>query len=56
MPAHPYEIDGLSGATITSNGVEGLVNYWLGPDGFGPFLDRYRKSELKFGLRPGDAR
>ena len=42
------EIDGMSGATITSNGVEGLVNYWLGEDGFGPFLDRYRNGELDF--------
>lgn len=37
-----HKIDGLSGATITSNGVEGLVNYWLGEDGFGPYLDRAR--------------
>ena len=42
------EVDGMSGATITSNGVEGLVNYWLGPDGFGPFLDRYREGEVDF--------
>ncbi len=42
------EVDGMSGATITSNGVEGLVNYWLGPDGFGPFLDRYREGKVDF--------
>ena len=34
-----YKIDGLSGATITSNGVERLVRYWVGSDGFGPFLN-----------------
>ncbi len=45
------QIDGLSGATITSNGVEGLINYWLGSDAFGPFLDRYRKGELKLGSK-----
>lgn len=33
-----YQIDGLSGATITSNGVTGLIQYWMGPDGFGPYL------------------
>lgn len=33
-----YEIDGLSGATITSNGVTGLIQYWMGNDGFGPYL------------------
>jgi Na+-transporting NADH:ubiquinone oxidoreductase subunit C len=48
----PNEVDGLSGATVTSNGVQGLVNYWLGPDGFGPFLDRYRQGELSLGGAP----
>lgn len=45
------EIDGLSGATITSNGVENLVNYWLGRDGFGPFLERFRRGELSLAAR-----
>lgn len=39
-PDADYKIDGLSGATITSNGVTGMVQYWLGPDGFGPFLKK----------------
>lgn len=43
--AGPAEVDGMSGATVTSNGVQGLVNYWLGEDGFGPFLERYRQGE-----------
>lgn len=34
------QIDGLSGATITSNGVENTIRYWLGADGFGPYLDQ----------------
>lgn len=38
----PYEVDGISGATITSNGVTGMLRYWLGAHGFGPFLDRLR--------------
>ncbi len=38
-----HQIDGLSGATITSTGVENLVNYWLGPDAFGPYLQKQRK-------------
>ena len=33
-----HEIDGLAGATITSNGVSGMIEYWMGPDGFGPYL------------------
>ena len=37
-----YQVDGLSGATLTSRGVENLVGYWLGDDGFGPILDGFR--------------
>ncbi len=33
-----YRIDGLSGATITSNGVENMVRFWAGEQGFGPYL------------------
>jgi Na+-transporting NADH:ubiquinone oxidoreductase subunit C len=38
----PYNVDGLSGATITSRGVTNLVRFWLGDDGFGPYLTSYR--------------
>ncbi len=34
----PHGFDGLSGATITSRGVEHLLNFWLGEAGYGPFL------------------
>lgn len=37
-----HEVDGLSGATLTSNGVQELVRYWLGEDGFSNFLKRFR--------------
>lgn len=40
-----YEIDGLSGATITTRGVSNLVRYWLGPDGFGPYLEKLREAD-----------
>lgn len=33
-----YEVDGISGATWTGKGVTTLLRFWLGPDGFGPFL------------------
>lgn len=42
--ASESEVDGLSGATITSNGVENMVRFWLGPYGFGPFLEQLRES------------
>ncbi len=38
-----HYVDGLSGATLTGNGVSNLVNYWLGNEGFGPFLDKLAK-------------
>ncbi|MCY4643919.1 MAG: Na(+)-translocating NADH-quinone reductase subunit C [Bacteriovoracales bacterium] len=37
------QIDGLSGATITARGVEYLISYWLGNDGYGKFLKTYRE-------------
>ncbi len=40
------EVDALSGATWTTNGVEGMIRFWLGDDGFGPFLDKVRAGEI----------
>jgi len=37
-----YQIDGLSGATLTGNGVSKLVQHWIGPEGFGPYLETFR--------------
>jgi Na+-transporting NADH:ubiquinone oxidoreductase subunit C len=37
-PAALYQVDGLSGATRTGQGVTDLLRFWLGEDGFGPFL------------------
>lgn len=34
-----YSVNGLSGATITSNGVTNLLQFWLGEKGFGPYLN-----------------
>lgn len=38
----PYEVDGLSGATITSRSVTYMLQFWLGDDGFAPYLERLR--------------
>ena len=35
-----YTVDGISGATLTSNGVERSINYWTGEQGYGRFLQR----------------
>jgi len=42
-----HQIDGLSGATLTSNGVDHAVDFWTGENGFGPFLEKVRKGALK---------
>lgn len=39
----PYSVDGLSGATITSRGVTHMLQFWLGPDAFGPYLKRLQQ-------------
>ena len=36
----PYAVDALSGATLTSNGVQNSVAYWLGEQGFGKYLSK----------------
>lgn len=35
-----YHIDALAGATLTSVGVDNLVRFWLGEEGYAPFLAR----------------
>jgi len=37
-PYAAYEVDGISGATRTGTGVTKLLHFWLGSDGFGPYL------------------
>lgn len=39
----PHRVDGLSGATITSNGVSHMMAFWFSNDGYGPFLRRFRE-------------
>jgi Na+-transporting NADH:ubiquinone oxidoreductase subunit C len=40
-----HKVDALSGATLTSRGVEQLVNYWMGDRGFAPYLKKLRQGE-----------
>lgn len=35
-----FQIDGLSGATLTTKGVDQLLRFWFGNDGFKPFLSQ----------------
>lgn len=35
-----YQVDGLSGATLTGRGVTRLLQYWTGPNAFGRYLEK----------------
>jgi Na+-transporting NADH:ubiquinone oxidoreductase subunit C len=39
------QIDGLAGATLTTKGVDNLVKYWLGDQGFKPFIENLKTGE-----------
>ncbi|MDD2732304.1 MAG: Na(+)-translocating NADH-quinone reductase subunit C [Desulfuromonadaceae bacterium] len=43
-PNSVHEVDGLSGATLTSRGVSNLLAYWLGENGYEPFLTQLRSA------------
>lgn len=42
----PYEVDGITGATRTMKGITNMLHFWLGDQGFGPFLARLRAGEI----------
>lgn len=39
-----HEVDALSGATLTSRGVQHLVRFWTGDLGFGPFIKNLKST------------
>ncbi len=41
-----HEVDSLSGATLTSRGVENMVNFWLGPTTYKPFIDNLQAGKI----------
>lgn len=48
-PTSAHEVDGLSGATLTSNGVQNTFDFWAGAKGFAPFLTKVRDGALNNG-------
>ncbi len=44
-PKADHQVDALAGATLTSNGVNNLLHFWLGENGFGPFIASLRAGE-----------
>ena len=44
-PTADHQVDGLAGATLTSYGVTHLLQFWLGENGFGSFIEHLRAGE-----------
>lgn len=44
-----HQVDGLSGATLTSRGVNNLLAYWLGANGYLPLIETLRR---RGGIQP----
>ena len=41
-----YGVDALSGATLTSRGVDNLLKFWMSDSGFKPFLDNLKQGRI----------
>ncbi|MEM9344396.1 MAG: Na(+)-translocating NADH-quinone reductase subunit C [Pseudomonadota bacterium] len=41
-----YHVDALAGATLTTVGVHNLVNFWMGQEGYEPFLDNLKAGNV----------
>lgn len=42
--AAEFQVDGLTGATVTGNAVTNLVSYWFGPHGYAAFLSELQSN------------
>ena len=42
-PKADHQVDGLSGATLTTRGINSLIRFWLGENGYGPFLKKLKE-------------
>ncbi len=41
-----FEVDGITGATRTSNGITQMVRFWVGANGYGPLMAAIRRGEF----------
>lgn len=41
-----YEVDGITGATRTSNAITSMVRFWVGPKGYGPLMTAIRRGDF----------
>lgn len=40
------EVDSLAGASLTSRGVQHMINFWMSSEGYKPFLDNLAKNDI----------
>ena len=45
-PDNEHKVDALGGATLTSNGVNRLLEFWMGEQGFKPFLQNLKQGQV----------
>lgn len=45
-PEAKYQVDGLSGSTLTTRGVDRTVRFWLGENGYGAFIKKLGEESL----------
>lgn len=45
------EVDGISGATRSSNGISGMIQFWLGDLGFGKYINNLRLGDNSVSAR-----
>jgi Na+-transporting NADH:ubiquinone oxidoreductase subunit C len=45
--AAPQAVDAITGATVTSQGVVSLANFWLGQAGYGPLLRTLSQDKIQ---------
>ncbi len=48
--AAAYQVDGLSGATLTTRGVDDMIEFWLSEEGYLPFVREHVKKGKGAGL------
>lgn len=41
-----FEVDAITGATRTNNAITRMLQFWLGPRGYGPTLDAIRRGDF----------
>ena len=44
-PQAEHKVDGLSGATLTSKGVDNLIKFWMGSMGYAQFLSNLKEGD-----------